>query len=191
MSEQQQSITKHTDWFRVLYQSLFYDGIILLFFSLFINLEKKTPLLITAYTILALTIGMLATKLYLAMDSRLRSITEVGLGAFLYNFITYLGPVLFILITISFTLYLLITYGKNIDLRRVSSQYFTFSNISLFLMIIQFFILFAGFETKKFQNTSKFPSIYASGIYLVGSINFFALLIMGYVLSSFTTDGFM
>jgi hypothetical protein len=186
-----ETINKHTDWFRVLYTSLFYAGIILLSFGLFVRLERPTGLLITAYTILGLTIGMLATKMYLAMDERLRSITEVGIRTFLYNFLAYLGPVAFILVTISVTMYFLIAYRNNIDLGRVSNQYYTFSRISLFLMIVQFIILFAGFETKKFKDKTRFPSIYSSGIYLAGSINLFALLISGYILSSYTTDGFM
>jgi hypothetical protein len=174
-----------------LYTSLFYAGIILLSFGLFVKLERPTGLLITAYTILGLTVGLLATKMYLAMDARLRSIADIGVGSFLYNFFTFLGPVAFILVIISFTMYFLITYRNNIDMGRVSSQYYTFSNISLFLMIVQFIILFAGFETPKFKSKSMFPSLYSSGIYLTGTINLFALLITSYILSSYTTDGFM
>ena len=183
-------MTKRTDWFRVLYTSLFYAGIIMLLFSMLIKTASPTNIVIVTYTILGITLGLIATQLYLKMNVKLGMLESITTMTYVVSVARYMGPVFVVLAILSYSLFLNIRYRKVIDEKRTSAQYYTFSRMSLFITLIQMIVLFNGIETPKFKTEHIMPPMYNSGIYLTGVVNAFAVLIMGYILTSYTTDGF-
>lgn len=178
-----------TNWFVVLFTSLYIVGIILISAATFISIERPTTLLIVAYSVMGITLGLVATKLYVKMNSNLNNMEAATIYNWATNFITYLGPIFLLIVIVSLLLYLYITYKKNIDDRRVSNQFFVFNSISTVLMLLEYSILFYGLNTDEFKKASQFPKI-INAVYLFGVIQLYAVFIMWYILSSYTTDGF-
>jgi amino acid transporter len=99
------------------------------------------------------------------------------------------GPFLLMLAVIAFILYLIITYSKIISEGRVSNGYYTFSNISIILFLLQIYLLYSNMDTEKFKQTYKLSSITSSLLYLLGVITSMCSLILYTILKYFTTDG--
>ena len=185
----QTDLAKQTNWFQVLYTSIFFAGTLLLLFPIFITMPNPTKLVIISYSLLTLTLGMVTTHVYLKMAGRLNEFYKIGLFTFLYNIVRLLAPFLVVLALLTYSLYLYGTYQEIIDKRRTSQQYYVFSTMSLILMIIQFIILFNGLGTQEYKTDHLLPRIYTTGMTFFGVLNGYILLVMGYMLSSYTTDG--
>ena len=100
------------------------------------------------------------------------------------------GPFLLILGVIGFVLYLIITYKSNIVNDNVSQSYYSFSNITIILILIQLYIVFSNISTPKFEETGKISKVTSSIIYLLGVLSAISSIIMFTILKYFTTDGF-
>jgi len=161
----------------------------MLLFPLFVNTSNITTILVVAYSVLSLTLGLVATQMYSRMTTKLSELPSVGTTTFLYYLVQFMAPVFLILGLLLYSLYLFIRYRNIINDGFTSDQYYTFSKVSTAFMIIHFIILFNGFSTKEFAEKSMMPAVYNSGIYLTGIINAYLIIIMGYILSSYTTDG--
>jgi len=177
------------NWFQILTRSMFYTGTIMLLFPLFINVSNPTTVLIVTYSLLTLCLGMVSTSMYNRMSVKLSQIVDVGVTTYLYYLIQMMGPVLMILGILIYSLYLFIHYRQVINDGRTSSQYYTFSKVSIAFVIIQFILLFNGFSSDHFREKGTMEAVYTSSIYLTGVINAYIVIIMGYILMSYTTDG--
>ena len=179
-----------TTWFQVATKCLFYTGTIMLLFPLFIDINNPTTVLIITYSLLTLLLGMLTTSMYSRLTKKLSEIVDVSISTYMYYMLSMMGPVLLMLIIIGYSLYLFIRYSKNINRGRTSEQYYSFSKISIALVIINFILLFNGIDSNYFKENGRLEGTYSSALYLTGVINAYVVLIMGYILSSYTTDGF-
>ena len=180
---------KHTNWFQVLYTSIYYAGILLLLFPIFLTMSNPTRVVIISYSLLILTIGMVTTHMYIKVADKLNEFYQTGIFTYLYNIIRLLFPFLIIIALLAYSLYLFGRYHEIIDKKRTSQQYYGFNTLSLVLMIIQFTILFNGLGTKEYKVDGLMPRIYLTSMTFFGVINGYIALIMGYILSSYTTDG--
>ena len=79
------------------------------------------------------------------------------------------------LLIVCITVYLFITYKSEIVSGHVSSGYFSFANISLFLFITQIYILYRAMETPKYKTEHKVQALCATIIFII--------------LKYYTTDG--
>ena len=177
-------------WFQVLTTSLFYTGVVLLLFPLLIDVSNPTTILIITYSLLTLMLGMVTTSMYNRLSQKLSEIVDVTISTYMYYMLSMMGPILLLLAIIGYSLYLFIKYSKNINRGRTSEQYYTFSKISMALVIVNFILLFIGMESKYFKENGRLEGTYSSGLYLTGVINAYVVMIMGYILASYTTDGF-
>ena len=181
---------KKTNWFQVLYTSLYYAGSLLLLFPIFLSLPNVTKMLIVTYSIMSIAIGMIATQLYIRGSKRLSEIyANNGMWSYLFSLIQYMGPVIVILGSLVYSMYLFGRYGEIIDERRTSEQYYSFSKFSLIFTLILFGILLGGVSSTRFKEDGYMPPTFTSGVLLFGVLNAYLLIIMGYILSSYTTDG--
>ena len=178
-----------TNWFQVLYTSLYYTGTLLLLFPIFLSIPNVTKMLIVAYTIMTIALGMIATQLYIKGSKKLNEAYVLSWWSYFSTLFQYLGPIIAILASLSYSLYLFGRYGEIIDSRRTSEQYYSFSYLSMIFTIVLLGILFGGINSDRFKEQSYMPPAFTSGLYLFAILNAYVLIIMGYILSSYTTDG--
>ena len=177
-------------WFQVLTSCMFYTGIILLLFPLLMDVSNPTNILIITYSILTVMLAMITTSMYNRLSKKLSEMVDVTISTYFYHLLSMMGPILLLFAIVGYSLYLFIRYSKNINKVRTSEQYYTFSKISMALVIVNFILLFNGIESKYFLENGRLEGTYSSGLYLTGVINAYVVMIMGYILSSYTTDGF-
>ena len=80
-------------------------------------------------------------------------------------------------------------YKYAIDQKRTSSQYYTFSGISNVFVVIEFVVLWLGLTSKP-SDEPVMSSFNRVLMYLLASINLYAIIIMWYILTTYSTDGF-
>ena len=109
-----------------------------------------------------------------------------------FNIISFLmtsGPFLLTIAILSYLLYLLSIYFKQITDGNVSKGYYTFSNIIIILIIAQLIIFSYGSQEKHFKTTYSLSKVYGMTLYLLGVITLFTVFTLGTILKYFTTDG--
>lgn len=174
-------------WFSTLYLSLGTTGLILMIFSMMFT--GQTSLSIVAYSTTILAVGMIATHIYLKVSRYLGTLESVTLFNYLYNLLLYMGPVLVYLAILILSVVASIKYKDVIDQKRTSAQYYTFSGLSNGFVVIEFIVLWLGI-TNKPADEPVMSSFYRVLMYLLASINLYAIIIMWYILTTYSTDGF-
>ena len=84
----------------------------------------------------------------------------------------------------------MITYKNNIINGRVSHGYYSFSNISVILLLIQLYIVYTNITSDSFEKTGKISKVTSSMVYLLGVLSGISSIILYTILKYFTTDGF-
>ena len=84
---------------------------------------------------------------------------------------------------------LIIVYTDKINSGRLPGLYYSFSQLAVFLVLIQIAIFYYGVNTDSYLYNTKLPVIYSSFSYLVGVINVYIAVIIQIVLKYYTTDG--
>ncbi len=173
-------------WYSSVYKALIYVSIILFFISFGTSGNTTIGALISGYSALTLSILMILIML-------LNNVMNITQGKSAFEMITTIlmaaGPFLLMLAVIAFILYLIITYRKIIGEGHVSNGYYTFSNISIILFLLQIYLLYGNMDTERFKQTYKLSSITSSLLYLLGVITSMCALILYTILKYFTTDG--
>ena len=108
----------------------------------------------------------------------------------LYSILSSTGPIVLMLAVITFILYLMITYKDTIVSQHVSHSYYSFSNISIILLLLQLYILYANITSDNFEKTGKIPKVTSNIILLLGVLGAICSIIIFTILKYFTTDGF-
>jgi hypothetical protein len=174
-------------WFSTLYLSLGATGLILMIFSMMFT--GQTSLSIVAYSTMMFAVGMIATHIYLKVSRYLGTLESVTLFSYLYNLLLYMGPVIVYLAILILSVVAFVKYKDVINQNRTSSQYYTFSGISSVFVVIEFVVLWLGITSKP-ADEPVMSSFYRVLMYLLASINLYAVIIMWYILTTYTTDGF-
>jgi hypothetical protein len=175
------------DWYSAVYKGLIIAGYISFIIGFFSEGKVSLGAYIAGYSVLILGIMMILTILF----NNILRVTE-GQSTFqiLYAILLTTGPFLLMLGVIGFILYLMITYKDSIIDKRVSSNYYSFSNISVILLLIQLYIVFTNISTEKFESTGKISKVTSSIIYLLGVLGAISSIIIYTILKYFKTDGF-
>jgi|694.fasta_scaffold70556_5 hypothetical protein len=109
------------------------------------------------------------------------------------------GPFFVILAIISFMLYLLVTYKNPIINNQVSTSFNTFSNITLFLILIIIYFIYNHVmcdgaecvgDSKYYDETGKIGKISNSILYLLSLFAVISTSIVYTILTFYRTDGF-
>jgi hypothetical protein len=173
-------------WYSLVYKALIYVSVILFLISFGTTGNTTIGALISGYSALTLSILMILIML-------LNNVMTTTQGKATLEIITTIlmasGPFLLMLAVIGLILYLIITYSKIIGEGHVANGYYTFSNISIILFLLQIYLLYSNMDTEKFKITGKLSSITSSLIYLLGVISSMCALILYTILKYFTTDG--
>jgi hypothetical protein len=175
------------DWYSAVYKGLIIAGYISFIIGFFSEGKVSLGAYIAGYSVLILGIMMILTILF----NNILRVTE-GQSTFqiLYAILLATGPFLLMLAVIGFILYLMIIYKDSIIDRHVSSNYYSFSNISVILLLIQLYIVFTNISTEKFESTGKMSKVTSSIIYLLGVLGAISSIIIYTILKYFKTDGF-
>jgi hypothetical protein len=175
------------NWYASVYKALIYASVILFLISFGTSGNTTIGALISGYSALTLSILMI---LIMLLNGVMNTTTGKPTMEIITSILMAAGPFLLMLAIIAFILYLIIKYSKIISEGHVSNSYYTFSNISIILFLLQIYLLYGNMDTEKFKQTYKLSSITNSLIYLLGVINSMCALILYTILKYFTTDGF-
>jgi hypothetical protein len=176
------------EWYSSIYKGFIIAGIIAFIIGFFSKGEVSIDSYIAGYSVLILGIMMI---LIIIFNNVLKIISGQSSVQILKAILFTSGPFLLILGVISFILYLMITYRSNIVNNNVSNGYYSFSNISVILLLIQLYIVYTNISTQKFEETSKFSNLTLSFVYLLGVLSAISSIILYTILKYYTTDGFV
>lgn len=168
------------------YKALIYVSVILFLISFWTSGNTTIGALITGYSALTLSILMI---LILLLNNIMNTVQGKSSFEMISTILMSASPFLLMLAIIAFILYLIIKYSKIIGEGQVSTSYYTFSNITIILFLLQIYLLYENMGTEKFKQTYKLSSVTSSLIYLLGVITGMCALIIYTILKFFTTDG--
>jgi hypothetical protein len=177
-----------TDWYSSVYKAFLVAGIIAFIVGIFSSGDISINAYISGYVIIILGIMML---LIFLINNSLKPTPGLSSFALSQSILMTIGPFLLMLGVISFILYLLINYRTNIVEQKVSSGYYTFSNISVILLLIQLYIVYINVNSQKFFESGKLTKVTTSIIYLLGVLGTITSIILYTMLRYFTTDGYL
>lgn len=175
------------DWYSSIYKGLIISSVIAFIVGFFSSGNVSLDAYITGYSVLILGIMMLLIILF---NNIMKVIQGQSTFQMVYTILMATGPFLLMLGVIGFVLYLIITYKQNISNNYVSQNYYSFSNITIILMLIQLYIVFTNISSPNFESTGKISKVTSSIIYLLGVLSAISSIIMFTILKYFTTDGF-
>lgn len=138
------------------------------------------------YIILIISIFMILIKL----TERILNTTNTNSSTQrLLSIIMSTSPFMLLLIVISFILITIINHYQEIALGHVSQGYYTFSNISIILIIIQIGIIYRILNSVNYIQTGEVSKVSSSLILLLGTLTSISSIILYIILTFFTTDG--
>ena len=141
---------------------------------------------ISAYCSLSLGVIMI---LLMIIESLFKNNQSSPTSELVSSVIMNAGPIMIMLGTLGFLLYLTIKYKDLIIDGNISSNYETFKLIYLLLLKIQIYLLYTNIGSDAFILTGKLPKFVASLLYLIGVISMICTLIIFVILAYYTTDG--
>jgi len=103
-----------------------------------------------------------------------------------FSALTTIGPILVIVGVICYYLSIIGIYKNRITDGNVSSSYYSFSNIFLFLILLETFVLYNALQFKQINSINKINSMI---IYLLGLFSIIVAITINIILAYFSTDG--
>ena len=173
------------DFYSSVYKSLIIAGIIAFIIGFFTAGTTSYAAYISGYSVLILGILMILTMSFNKIISNTKSTFEN-----LYAALSITGPFILMLAIISFIMYLMITYKDNIISQRVSTGYYSFSNIAIILMLLQLYFVYTSITTKKYEDNNRISKVTTGFLYLLGVLQGICSINLFIILKYFTTDGF-
>jgi hypothetical protein len=175
------------DWYSSIYKGLLISSVVAFIVGTFSTGSVSIDAYITGYAVLILGIMMILIILF----NNILKITQ-GQSTFqlIYTILMSTGPFILMLGVIGFVLYLMINYKGDITSDHVSQSYYSFSNITIILLLIQLYIVYTNISTPKFEETGKISKVTSSIVYLLGVLSAISSIIIFTILKYFTTDGF-
>jgi hypothetical protein len=93
------------------------------------------------------------------------------------------------LCVISLFLYLLITNKTRIIKGRVSNSYYTFSNITILILLVQMYFIYKNINTSKFDSTKQISKMISIILYLFNVIIAICAITLFAILKYYSADG--
>jgi hypothetical protein len=174
-------------WYSSIYKSLIIASIFCFLLSFFSTGEVAFGSVMTGYSTLTLGILMIMFILFTSILEVTKN--ETTFQVFYEMFITT-GPFLLMLTVIGVIMFCSIFYKDKILAGNVSQGYTTFSNITIFLLLFQIYILYTNISNKSFETTKKISKITSSTLYLFGVLTMISSLTLYSIVKYFSADGF-
>jgi len=174
------------NWFGILTTSLVIVGSVILLLSLTISNDSIAYVSICGYSIILFAFCLIIANVF----NKTVRVTGGSMSTFLPLFFNNIGPFLLNIGVVTFLLSLTIIYTDRINAGHLLDSYYSFSRLTIFMILIQMAIFYSGMKSKSFKQESKLPSVYTSFSYLVGVILLYMSIIIQTILKYYTTDGF-
>lgn len=175
------------DWYSSVYKGFIIASIIAFIIGFFSSGAVSLDSYIAGYSVLILGIMMLMILLTTQSLSILPGGSTLEI---MYRTCSATGPFLLMLGVVGFILYLMIMYKTHIIEQKVAQSYYTFSNISIIILLLQIYIVYTNITTPNFEKTGKMSKVTSGIIYLLGVLGMISSIILFTILKYFTTDGF-
>jgi hypothetical protein len=172
-------------WYSSVYNSLIISSIISFIIGYFTEKTVSFSAYMIGYSVLTLAIMMILIILINNLKTQNQSALQI-----LYNILLTCGPFILILFVIVFITIIMGYYNKIIIDEHISKSYHSFSNILIFLLLIQVYILYTNISNPNFESTGKLSKVTSSIICLIGVLTLICSVIIFTILKYFTTDGF-
>ena len=174
----QEKKTQKKMWYDGIYKSLIIAAIVCFAISMFSQSKTSFNALLTGYICMTLGVMLILTILVRDLNS--------------------MGPFLLMLAVIAFMLYMLIYYRSPILENRVSSSYYTFSNITMMLIFLQLYIGYLengggsgiGSSSSSSDGVIKLSKMMTYLMYLIGVLSSISSIVVFVILKFYRTDGF-
>jgi len=108
--------------------------------------------------------------------------------SFLSSLVT-VGPFVLLIGILVYMIYLLSYYFSQITAGHISSGYYTFMNIFIVLLMVEFYIFYNSMQDKVFKTTGTIGKVTGMILYLLELISIVTVITLGIVLKYFSTDG--
>lgn len=170
------------EWYTNIYKSFIFASILAFLIGFFSDTQVATDAYIAGYSTLLLAIVIIMTIVIV-------NLYDKG-GGTLLEILNAGGPFILMMAVIAFLMYLIVKYRNNILNNRVSTGYFTFTNITVMLLLFQLYYIYTTITTKEFEQTRTIPKVTNGIIYLFAVLLTITSTILYTILTYFTTDGF-
>ena len=161
-------------WYSSIYKSLLISSAVAFtIYSVTAN-EISVNSLIAGYSVLILGISMLLLFVF----NKSTNTTSV------------MVPFILMFMIISVLLFLLTKHKTRIVNGQVSQSFYNFSNISVFLILIQVYLIYSQISTEEFKKNKVFNRTTSLVITLLSVLTSICAYIIYIVLVYYTTDGF-
>lgn len=175
------------DWYSNIYKALIVSSAISFIIGFFSSGKVSLDAYITGYSVLLLSIMMILMVIFKGI---FKINKDTGTFQLIYTILMSTGPFLLMLSVIGYVLFLIIKYKSLIVDEKVSTSFYSFSNVMIALLIIQLYLIYTNITTQKFQETGKISNLVISFLYLIGVLSGITSIILFTILDKFTTDGF-
>lgn len=176
-----------SSFYSTIYNGLISASVVLFIIGIFTTGKLSVGSYITGYSTLILGIMLLLITMFNKLFS---SDTKLPTSQMIFTILSMTGPFILMLGTISFVLYLMITYKSIIIDDHVSPGYYSFNNITILLILFQLYIVYTNTITPDYEKTHKLSRTTSSVMYLIGMLTLMSTIITYTILKYFTTDGF-
>jgi hypothetical protein len=165
-------------WYSIIYNSLLVVGVIIALCTSWFNTPSSVTGAIVGYTFI-ITGTLLMTGFLM---SNMNSSNMIA------NIITF-GPFIILIGILIYMVYLLSYYYTRITKGRISGSYYTFMNLFIVLLIVEFVMFSNGMADKNFKLTGEINKVTGLTIYLLEMFSTIVVGTLGIILKYFSTDG--
>ena len=174
------------DWYKSTYNALLLVAVMLFLIAFGTTGDINIGTTISAYSLLTISVFMI---LILIVNKTLSGEPDVSGFQNIMDSLRTAGPLFLILGVIGFVLYLLIYYKNDILGNRVSNSFYTFSNITTILLLMQVYLLYTNMNAKD-GFKGQLSKVVSGSLLVIGLFSVMSSLILYTILSYYTTDGF-
>lgn len=170
-------------WYTIIYNSLLIVGLIIIFCTVGSNTASNLTGTIIGYSFIVT--GSLLLIGYLLSNMN----TMTGSNFSLISSLITVGPILLLIGILIYMIYLLSYYFSQITAGHISSGYYTFMNIFIVLLMVEFYIFYNSTQDKVFKTTGAIGKITGMILYLLELVSIVTVITLGIILKYFSTDG--
>jgi hypothetical protein len=170
-------------WYTIIYNSLIVVGLIIIFCTVGSNTASNLTGTIIGYSFIIT--GALLLVGYLLSNMN----TTSGSNFSLISSLITIGPILLLIGILIYMIYLLSYYFSQITAGHISSGYYTFMNIFIVLLMVEFYIFYNSTQDKVFKTTGAIGKITGMILYLLELVSIVTVITLGIILRYFSTDG--
>jgi hypothetical protein len=174
------------NWYIVIYKSLIIVTVIsLIIYNLTFG-QQSLGALISGLVVLSFSIIMI---LFTILYNILKTTENASFLQSAFAILNGAGPFFVMLGVTIFILYLIISNSEKIIAGHISDSYYTFSNIAVFIILLQSYFVYTNVNTPKFEATKKLSKITNILLYLFSVIIGISAGTLFAILKYYSTDG--